>query len=36
MFYRAKNVTIIPLVDPKRQLIVVPKKEVDAEAKTGK
>lgn len=33
MFYRAKNVTIIPLMDPKRQMIIVPKSQVDEEAK---
>lgn len=36
MFFRAKKVTIIPLVDPKRQMIVVPKSQIDEEAKKGK
>lgn len=36
MFFRAKNVTIIPLADQKRQIIIVPKSQVDEEAKTTK
>lgn len=36
MFLRNKNVTIIPLLDPKRQMIIAPLSQVQEEAKKSK
>lgn len=36
MFFRDKNITIIPLIDTRRQLIVIPMSQIKSEPKLSK